>query len=67
VLAVAVVAGAGAIVTSNAKDFPRDKVPAAIDVLRPAEFAANTVALSPVAAHRAVGNSPPSPAGTGTT
>lgn len=55
VLAAAVVAGAGALVTNNVKDFPRDKVPAAIEVLRPAEFAANTVALSPAAAHRAVG------------
>ena len=54
VLAAAVVAGAGALVTSNDKDFPRDKLPAAVDVLRPAEFAANTVALSPAAAARAV-------------
>lgn len=55
VLAAAVVAGAGTIVTSNVKDFPGDKVPATIDVRRPAEFAANTVALSPAAAERAVG------------
>lgn len=55
VLAAAVVAGAGTIVTSNVRDFPGDKVPAAVDVLRPADFAANTVALSPAAAHRAVG------------
>ncbi|MGI8682144.1 MAG: hypothetical protein ACR2JO_08465 [Mycobacteriales bacterium] len=55
VLAAAVVAGAGALVTSYVKDFPRDKLLAAVHVLRPAEFAANTVALSPVAADRAVG------------
>lgn len=55
VLAAAVVAGAGALVTSNVKDFPQDKLLAPVDVLRPAEFAANTVALSPAAANRAVG------------
>lgn len=55
VLAAAVVGGAGALVTSNVKDFPADRVPPAIEVLRPAEFAAKTVALSPRAALRAVG------------
>lgn len=54
VLAAAVVAGAGAIVTSNLRDFPTAKVPDPIEVLPPAEFAANTVALNPSAARRAV-------------
>lgn len=47
VVAAAVVAGAGAIVTSNVGDFPHDKLPRGIDVIRPAQFAANTVALDP--------------------
>lgn len=53
-LAAAVVPGVAALVTSNVKDLPRDKVPFAIEVLRPEEFAANTVALRLGAAHRAV-------------
>ena len=47
VLAAAVVASAGAIVTHNVRDFPQQKVPRGIDVIPPAEFAANTVALDP--------------------
>jgi hypothetical protein len=54
VVAAAVIAGAGAIVTNNQKHFPREKVPQGIDILRPAEFAANTVSLEPAAALRAV-------------
>ncbi len=54
VLAAAVVAGAGMIVTHNLKDFPRDKVPASIEVQAPAEFAHNTVSLNPAAALRAI-------------
>lgn len=54
VLAAAFVAGAGAIVTSNIRDFPSEKVPAGIQILQPAEFAANTVAVDPVRAHAAV-------------
>lgn len=54
VLAAAVVARVAGLVTSNVKDLPRDKVPFAIEVLPPEEFAANTVAHSPGAAHRAV-------------
>lgn len=54
VVGAAVVANASAIVTSNVRDFPRNKVPDAMEVLRPAEFAANTVALGPAAARRSV-------------
>ena len=54
VLAATVAGGAGAIVTSNVKDFPRNKVPEHIHVLGPAHFAADTVSVSPDAALRAV-------------
>ena len=54
VAAAALVGGAGAIVTGNLKDFPNAKVPKHIKVLSPAEFAADTVAVSPDAALRAV-------------
>ncbi|MBV9641249.1 MAG: PIN domain-containing protein, partial [Mycobacteriaceae bacterium] len=54
VVAAALVGGAGAIVTENRKDFPTDKVPAPIKVLSAAEFAADTVAVSPDVALRAV-------------
>lgn len=54
VVAAAVVAGAGMIVTHNLKDFPRDRVPASIEVQSPAEFAHNTVSLNPPAALRAI-------------
>ncbi|MHB8334915.1 MAG: PIN domain-containing protein [Acidimicrobiales bacterium] len=54
VVAAALLSGAGAIVTSNLKDFPRDRVPDHIDVLSPSEFAASTVAIDPFAAHRAL-------------
>ncbi|MFF5260239.1 PIN domain-containing protein [Actinomadura viridis] len=47
VVAAAFVAGAGAIVTHNIKDFPQNNIPKGITVLLPAEFAANTVALDP--------------------
>ncbi|MGX6512516.1 PIN domain-containing protein [Rhodococcus sp. SJ-2] len=54
VVAAAVVGGAGAIVTSNIRDFPADHVPEHIQILSPAEFAADTVAVSPVVARQAV-------------
>ncbi|MEO3927354.1 PIN domain-containing protein [Micromonosporaceae bacterium B7E4] len=54
VVAAAVVAGAGAVVTHNVKDFPHERIPAGIQVLQPAEFAANTVSVDPVQARTAV-------------
>lgn len=54
VVAAAFVGGAGAIVTHNVKDFPADKVPTAIQVLRPADFLLNTVAVDPVGSMNAV-------------
>lgn len=47
VVAAAVIAGAGAIVTENLKDFPPGKIPPGIQVLSAREFAKNTVALNP--------------------
>jgi hypothetical protein len=54
VAAAALVGGAGAIVIENLKDFPIAKIPTPIEVLSPAEFAADTVAVSPDVALRAV-------------
>ncbi len=54
VLAAAVVAGAGVIVTHNLKDFPRDRVPENIDVQSPAVFAHHAVSLNPNAALRGI-------------
>ncbi|MGV9742961.1 PIN domain-containing protein [Nocardia farcinica] len=54
VLAAAVVGGAGAIVTSNVKDFPKSAVPGHIQILKPAQFAADTVAVSPETGLRAI-------------
>ena len=54
IVAAAVVAGAGAIVTSNVRDFPRALIPPHVQVLRPAEFAENTVAVDPLRARFAV-------------
>jgi len=51
VLAAAVVAGAGAIITLNLKDFPAERLPHGIQALSPAQFAFNTVSLDP---HRAL-------------
>ena len=53
VLAAAVVGGAGAIITLNLRDFRIAKIPH-IKVLSPAEFAADTVSVSPDDALRAV-------------
>ncbi|HWI31067.1 MAG TPA: PIN domain-containing protein [Microbacterium sp.] len=54
VVAAAVIAGAGAIVTENFKDFPSDRIPPSIQVLSAREFARNTVALNPQYALAAV-------------
>lgn len=54
IVAAAVVAGAGAIITLNLKDFPAPLLPHGIETLRPAEFAANTVSLDPYRALIAV-------------
>jgi predicted nucleic acid-binding protein len=54
VAAAALVGGAGVIVTENTKDFPLKKIPAPIKVLSAAEFAADTVSVSPESALRAV-------------
>ena len=54
VLAAAVIAGAGAIVTENLKDFPADRIPPGMQVLSAREFAKNTVALNPRLALAAV-------------
>ena len=54
VVAAALVGGAGAIVTVNLRDFPIAKIPAHIKVLSPADFAADTVSVSPDVALRAV-------------
>lgn len=53
-VAAAVVGGAEAIVSDNIRDLPRGRVPAHIQVIKPADFAANTVAVSPDAAIRAL-------------
>lgn len=50
-----VVAGAGAIITLNLKDFPADRLPHGIETLSPAQFAFNTVSLDPHRALQAIG------------
>ena len=50
VVAAAVVGRADVIVTHNFKDFPEDRVPKHIQVVSPAEFAADTVAVPPMTA-----------------
>lgn len=47
VVAAAVIAGAGAIVTENLNDFPAVRIPPGIQALSAREFAKNTVALNP--------------------
>ncbi|MGW4634890.1 hypothetical protein [Nocardia sp. NPDC004415] len=46
-MAAAVVGGADAIVTQNLRDFPADRMPDGVSVRTAAEFAADTVAVSP--------------------
>lgn len=47
VVAAAVVGGAGVIVTDNLRDLPSDRVPAGIAVVTAAQFASETVSVSP--------------------
>jgi predicted nucleic acid-binding protein len=54
VLAAAVIGGAGAIVTENAKHFPVPPVPRHIQVLSAAEFARDAVSVDPAKAIRAL-------------
>lgn len=54
VVAAALVGGADVIVTSNLKDFPPQQIPDRLAMISPAQFAADTVAVSPDVAHRAV-------------
>jgi len=56
VVAAAQIGGAGAIVTSNLKDFPIELMPANIDVQSPAVFALNTVEVNPSASVNAIRN-----------
>ena len=54
VVAAAVIGGAEAIVSDNLSDLPREKVPTQIRVITPPEFIADTVAVSPDTAVRAL-------------
>lgn len=54
VVAAALIACAGAIVTANLKDFPASKLPDDLEVLPPHEFALNAVSSDPRRALRAV-------------
>lgn len=54
VVAAALVGGADVIVTSNLKDFPTQQIPNPLTAISPIQFAADTVAVSPDIAHRAV-------------
>ena len=53
-VAAAVVGGAGAIISDNLRDLPRDLVPKQIHILTGAQFAADTVSLSPTLAMAAI-------------
>lgn len=54
VVAAALVGGAEVIVTDNLKDFPPERIPEPIKVISAAEFAADTVAVSPDISQRAL-------------
>ena len=54
VVAAALVGGADVIVTSNSKDFPPQQIPIPLKAISPAQFAADTVAVSPDIAYQAV-------------
>jgi predicted nucleic acid-binding protein len=53
----AVVGGAGVIVSHNVKDLPTRLLPNGLEVVSPAQFAADTVSISPDAARQALGRS----------
>lgn len=53
-VAAAVIGGAGAIVTENFKDLPRDKVPGHIKILGCVKFATESADVNPEAAARAI-------------
>ncbi|MEU3476446.1 MULTISPECIES: PIN domain-containing protein [Actinomycetes] len=53
-VAAAVIGGAEAIVSNNISDLPQGRVPAQIQVIKPPVFVADTVAVSPDAAVRAL-------------
>lgn len=59
VVAAAMVGGAEVIVTSNLKDFPPQRIPESLKVVSPAQFAADTVSVSPDVARRAGGDGGP--------
>ena len=59
VVAAAMVGGAEVIVTSNLKDFPPQRIPEPFKVVSPAQFAADTVSVSPDVARRAGGDGGP--------
>ncbi len=54
VVAAALVGGVDVIVTNNVNDFPPQQIPKSLTVTSPAQFAADTVAVSPDVARRAV-------------
>ncbi|MGH3635805.1 MAG: PIN domain-containing protein [Mycobacterium sp.] len=54
VVAAAVIARAGVIVTANLKDFPADLLPADLQALPAAEFVFNTVSVDPLQSMRAI-------------
>jgi PIN domain len=54
VVAAAVLAGAGAIVTHNLKDFPAQQLPDSLEAIDAREFALNTASLDPTQALRSV-------------
>jgi len=54
VVAAAVLAGAGAIVTQNLKDFPATHMPTTVQAIEARDFALNTVSVDPARSLRAV-------------
>lgn len=54
VVAAAVLAKAGAIVTENMKDFPQDRIPSHIKILSAQEFCRDTVEMNPHLGGRAI-------------